>query len=416
MENRESAVVAKYRVTSPDGQTFEVTAPDAASQEEVMAYAKKNMQKETVAPKRPDVFKNVSSEFLKGMTQGGLPAAVVRGMGAAIPPIAEYQAGVPYRAGGAVTDIAAKTGLPPEVSGAIGYGTNVGLQSIGMLGGGELVKPLAIPLKKISDWSSKELMGSALKPSASQWATGEGDVAIKTMLEKNLNVSKGGILALRSELGTLQNKVSDAIAKSGKTVPKADVSKTIAEAMSYFKGGTGEISDLKIIKDVIKEFESAPSVKGLKDIPVQVAQRMKQLEYRRLDKAYGVLGDAEETARKGTARGLKEGIEKQFPEVKGWNAEEQKIYKTLPIVERRAMMEINRNPGGLALLTQNPSVAAIFMGDKSSAFKSWLANRINQSSQSLPVATRALGQAGVSLGEIGSGVGTAPEMSTWNGR
>ena len=34
--------MAKYRVTSPDGQTFEVTAPDNASEAEVAAYAKKN--------------------------------------------------------------------------------------------------------------------------------------------------------------------------------------------------------------------------------------------------------------------------------------------------------------------------------------------------------------------------------------
>lgn len=32
----------KYRITSPDGRTFEVTAPDGATQEQVMAYVQKN--------------------------------------------------------------------------------------------------------------------------------------------------------------------------------------------------------------------------------------------------------------------------------------------------------------------------------------------------------------------------------------
>jgi hypothetical protein len=254
----------------------------------------------------------------------------------------------------------------------------------------------------VGEVGAKELMGSALKPSVTQWAKGEGKVAVDTMLEKGANVSKGGILKLNKELEGLQQQVSTALANSNATVPKADIVKTIEEAMKYFKGGTGEVQDMKVIKGVISEFTKAPSVKGMKEIPVQVAQRMKQLEYRRLDKAYGTLGDAEETARKGTARGLKEGIEKAHPEIKGWNAEEQKIYQTLPVVERRAMMEINRNPGGLALLTHNPALAAAFMGDKSSLFKSWLANRIFSGSKIAEPVAKTAGQTGVSLSEIGA--------------
>lgn len=306
-----------------------------------------------------------------------------------------------YEAGGKVTDVASRMGAAPGVAAGAGYLTNIGLNAIGGGLGGDIVKVASVPLSKLSTWSARELMGSALKPSAMQWLKGEGDVAVNTMLEKGLNVSEGGIISLRKELEGLQQQVSAAIAKSGGKIPKADVVKAIEEAATQFKGGTGEIQDLRTIKDVVEEFKKAPSVKKLKDIPVQVAQRMKTLEYRRLDKAYGALGDAEETARKGTARGLKEGIEKAAPEVKALNAEEQKIYRTLPVVERRAMMEINRNPGGLALLTHNPKVAAIFMGDKSSAFKSWLANRINQYSNSITPSLRTLGQTGVSLAEIG---------------
>lgn len=41
--------MAKYRVTSPEGQTFEVTAPDGASQADILAYAKANMPKPSLA-------------------------------------------------------------------------------------------------------------------------------------------------------------------------------------------------------------------------------------------------------------------------------------------------------------------------------------------------------------------------------
>lgn len=36
--------MGKYRITSPDGQTYEINAPDNATQEEVMAYAQKNFK------------------------------------------------------------------------------------------------------------------------------------------------------------------------------------------------------------------------------------------------------------------------------------------------------------------------------------------------------------------------------------
>jgi hypothetical protein len=307
-----------------------------------------------------------------------------------------------YETGGKVTDVASKMGASPGVAAGAGYLTNVGLNAIGGGVGGDIAKIAGTSLSKFGRWTAEELMGSALKPGVQQWLKGEGKIAVDTMLEKGLNVSPKGIASLRTELEGLQQRVSTAIEKSGGKIPKSDVVKTIEDAKSFFKGGTGEVQDMKVINDVIKEFEKAPSVKGMKDIPVQVAQRMKQLEYRRLDKAYGTLGDAEETARKGTARGLKEGIEKIAPEVKGWNAEERKIFDTLPVVERRAMMEINRNPGGLALLTHNPTVAAIFMGDKSSAFKSWLANRINEITKHAPAVARTMGQTGTSLAEIGA--------------
>ena len=36
--------MSKYRITSPDGQTYEINAPDGATQDEVMAYAQKNFK------------------------------------------------------------------------------------------------------------------------------------------------------------------------------------------------------------------------------------------------------------------------------------------------------------------------------------------------------------------------------------
>lgn len=47
--------MGKYKVTSPDGQTYEINAPDGATDEEVMAYAQRSfkMAKAPAAPEKP---------------------------------------------------------------------------------------------------------------------------------------------------------------------------------------------------------------------------------------------------------------------------------------------------------------------------------------------------------------------------
>lgn len=62
--------MAKYRVTSPDGVTFEVTAPDDATPEQVQAYAQENMPK--AAPAKPaaqsgmQTIANIGGGMLRG--------------------------------------------------------------------------------------------------------------------------------------------------------------------------------------------------------------------------------------------------------------------------------------------------------------------------------------------------------------
>ena len=66
--------MAKYRITAPDGGTYEITAPDDASQEQVLAYAQSNYQKP--APKQEPAKD-------KGVMQGigNTAAGLLRGAG-----------------------------------------------------------------------------------------------------------------------------------------------------------------------------------------------------------------------------------------------------------------------------------------------------------------------------------------------
>lgn len=70
--------MAKYEITSPDGRKFEVTAPDDASQDDVLAYAQGQFQS-TETEKKPrtaaDVARDVGVTAVKGAV--GLPQAFV---------------------------------------------------------------------------------------------------------------------------------------------------------------------------------------------------------------------------------------------------------------------------------------------------------------------------------------------------
>lgn len=64
--------MAKYRITAPDGHTYEVTAPDDATQEQVLQYAQQNYQpKQEAVPKKDDGgFVGTTVDTLAGIGKG----------------------------------------------------------------------------------------------------------------------------------------------------------------------------------------------------------------------------------------------------------------------------------------------------------------------------------------------------------
>jgi hypothetical protein len=72
--NPEGELMAKYRITGPDGSTYEVTAPEGASESDVLAYAQKNFAK----PQKAE-----ESSLMGSVAQGAgnAVAGLVRGAG-----------------------------------------------------------------------------------------------------------------------------------------------------------------------------------------------------------------------------------------------------------------------------------------------------------------------------------------------
>lgn len=293
-----------------------------------------------------------------------------------------------YNAGGKVADAATGLGASPEVAAGLGAGANVITESIPMLAGGEVSK-LAAPALRAG---AEKLMTSALKPGYAELKSGDAAKAVSTMLDEGISVTQGGVDKLRGQI----DKINDAI-----TAKLADNPATI-EAFKVVRGRLDELkdrvmkqvtpnADVATVEKAVNEFLNHPLLKQVGEIPVKLAQEMKQGTYRALGgKSYGELKGADTEAQKTLARGLKEEVASAVPGIAELNAKESSLLNALEQVQKRALMEGNKNAGGLAWLAKNPAAWAAFMADKSSAFKSAVARMVNAGQEQIP-ATAARG-------------------------
>jgi len=333
-------------------------------------------------PPRPEDFGATAVRGASGMSSKIL--SDIRTDIRTIRDVQKEAAGAAYEIGGKITDI--------TKSPTAGYVANVIAETIPSLVGGQMGSKAAPLLEK----GATALMQSALKPTLEQLRTGKAAKAIQTLLDEGINVSKGGIAKLKAKIAELNEQIAEAIKSSPATVDKAKVAGALQGTLDRFSKQVNPKSDLATIENAWTEFLTHPLLTGKQDIPVKLAQEMKQATYRELDKKYGELGSAAVESQKGLARGLKEGIAEAVPEIAGLNKKESELINALNVVERRALLEANKNPGGLAWLANNPKTWALYMADKSALFKSLAARLLKSQSASIP---RTAGQVvGASVG------------------
>jgi hypothetical protein len=226
--------------------------------------------------------------------------------------------------------------------------------------------------------AGKRLMQSAIKPTIKQLQTGDADTAIEVLLKYGINPTEKGVEKLRALVDATNSQIEGKIAGSTARIDKNTVLGALGQTRQKFGAQVAPAGDLNAIQGVADQFMQHPGFPG-QTIPVQDAQKLKQGTYKVLSGKYGQLGSAETEAQKALARGLKEEIGKAVPGVNALNAEESKLLKALTVSERRSLMELNKNPMGLAALAVSPSSWALFMADKSAAFKSVAARLVNAS-------------------------------------
>lgn len=298
-----------------------------------------------------------------GFVTGSAPAATLAGRAADM--------GV-RAIGGGITGGASAALVNPDdalAGGVIG----AALPGVARLGGN-----VGSRLRQYAESGAERLMQSSIKPTIRQLQNGDAATAVRTLLDYGISPNMAGVGKLRDLIDNLNSQISDRIINSGATIDKSKVVDRLNDVKGIFGNQVNPSADLAAIDSVADDFLAHPLHPGAV-LPVQAAQKLKQGTYKTLSKKYGQMGSAEVEAQKGLARGLKEEIAEAVPEIAGLNAAEAKLLTTLKVAERRALMELNKNPMGLAALATNPSSWAAFMADRSSTFKALAARMVNRS-------------------------------------
>lgn len=285
-----------------------------------------------------------------------------------------------YTAGGSVTDVLSRAGVPPEIAALGGVSTNVGIQAIPMAAGGGVAK-------KGTEEAGKALgrrwMQQALMPKKSARESGDAAVAIEHLLKDETNqLSKGGVERLTKQIDDLDNALTDAIKNAKGDVSTLTVLQEQKKAIDQFKDGLDHAETGEAVKQEFLKFFSHPHVAQALQIPAETAQKMKRAIYKEIGergfsrptmeiRSAGSRG--EEAGKKAVAAGLNESLGRVSPQAAAINKEMAPRIKTRDLVEERVGQHGNKMDVGFGWLLAKPWLIPGWLADRSPYIKSYLA-------------------------------------------
>lgn len=180
---------------------------------------------------------------------------------------------------------------------------------------------------------------SALKPSTTL-SPADRAAIVKTGLSEGIPVSGNGLDKLGDLIDTYNQKIKDQISSDPtRTIDPNKVATRADQAKARFANQVNAQPDLNSIDASKQQFlseQGAIPQAGIGAAPMSAAdaQTMKQGTYQVLRGKFGEQGSAAVEAQKALARGLKEEIATQFPEINNLNASESKLLDLQPVLER----------------------------------------------------------------------------------
>lgn len=236
--------------------------------------------------------------------------------------------GLASGAGSAASDLEAAAKHKDLRSAAYGLGVIAGLKAQAAIGDkiaeqGQPGQASQVP---------ERMYQSALKPSTTlpTWKVAS---IVKTGLNEGIPVSASGVEKLGSLVDDLNSKIKtqiDAGSAAGKTVNKFAVASRLGDVADKFATQVNPTADLNAIAESGKDFlKTQPD-----EIPASNAQAIKQGTYQQLKKSYGQLSNATIESQKALARGIKEELAQQFPEISAMNSRESELLGLDTALER----------------------------------------------------------------------------------
>lgn len=229
-------------------------------------------------------------------------------------------------------------------SGLIAYGGAKGLNT-----GLRSLKDISISGADKMGITPEKLYASSIKQSTTI-PMEQRAANVKAGLEGGYVPNKKGLNKLMDNINDINTQIGDTIqssAKGGKTVPVEDIISRLDDvkqrAIDSFGDNKSVLSKIDEYADSLREHPSV--VDG--QIPIDVAQKMKTNTYKQLKNAYGELKGFEVEAKKAMARGAKEEIVAQIPELADLNAKdstlinlEKVLFKAVNRIENRDVIGI----------------------------------------------------------------------------
>lgn len=356
-----------YEITSPEGKKFQITAPDGASQDEVLAYAQEQFKATPpAAASQRDV--RLSEPTPKRRSIPG-DAGSLLSAGDAYDAIGK---GFEWL-GGKATDALAGN-VPPEVAGAAGTLVNIGTPAV--LGGA--IGNMASGLVKRE---GKDLMISALRPTKLDRASGDAERAAMTMLEEGKNITRGGVTALREKVGSLNDELQAALNSSPATVDKSAIASRLQDVISKIETSSFSPQDrVKAVEKIYNDVLGNAAIPA--QIPVALANKIKSGIYKELgDMKYarmraGIPISDAENASAALARGAKEEIAAAVPSAAPLNEQMSKLIKASNMADNSVLASAANSPGGLAWLAHNIPAAISMLIARHPASKSMIARAL----------------------------------------
>jgi hypothetical protein len=267
---------------------------------------------------------------------------------------------------GGGAQLARVSGLP-----RIASGMNAASQASNPLVGIPRMVRNAVPSKKLNDIAVSQYQG-ALKPPPSWFSPKEERVMITTALDEKIplpfiGTGTSAMEKTRGKIDAINDTVAGTIkegAAQGNTVDPVMVGSYTSRSLNKFGDQVDDLADVDAIKGVRDRFLErkggvTPANPAGTPIPVDKAQQLKQGTYQKLRDSYGELSGAAKEAAKDLARGLKEEVYAQFPQLAGLGQKEKALIDLETSLERFAARQGNRDNIGLGTLMAGAGGGAV---------------------------------------------------------